>query len=81
MYTAQGELQCNEHFVRSGTRDPLYETFEGGVNTRPNEATVAPTDAIISNDILKQAILNGCSVTVEKNKGYNINNCNKPQAS
>lgn len=75
LYTAQGELVCREHFVRSGTREPL--TFEGfaeggGINMRPNEGSY---EGLISEAVLKKAIDMGCKVNVEKDKGYSISDC------
>lgn len=73
MYTAQGEMVCKEHFIRSGTREPLIEKFAGTVNTRPNESKT--NDQVFTPEIIKKAIENGCSISYDKQKGYNISNC------
>jgi hypothetical protein len=69
-----------ENFIRSGT---TYEPYYNLVNTRPNEvnAVGGGFDATMTPEIIKAAIANGCSVTVDKTKGYSITNCGSGKMS
>lgn len=70
LYNAQGEIVCKEHFIRSGST--VYEPF-GNVNVRPNESGSTGMD--IQMDMVREALMRGCSVVVDKNKGFSITDC------
>lgn len=76
MYTAQGELICQEHFIRSGTRPHAVEGFRN-INYRPNEPSgfVDPS-MIVNNETISMAIERGCSINIDKDKGLSIT-CSK----
>jgi hypothetical protein len=86
MYTAQGELLCQnvkrshnvlEPFIRSGTRDMLTENFIAEqfsiINTKTNEGgQVNDLMDVISEQAIQTAIKNKCSVIIDKEKGLQI---------
>lgn len=72
IYTAQGDLVC----VPLGGAPVLAEGFSSVINLRPNETNTY--NNVLPSDILKEAITNGCTVNVTKDKGYNITNCKTP---
>lgn len=78
LYNAQGDIVCKEPFVRSGTREDIYETF-GNINVRPNEQNQQSFN--VPPDVLKTALQRGCSVLVDKNRGFSISDCKLQQPS